>query len=321
MRSTPKLVLVAIVVAATILVAGYFVWWKVHDPGQPTEVARKPDLEVIFVSENPDGRIHETGEGLPKPPREQVIGYDEEFDTAGDLALFADAMHKRALEGDDAAQYWLYRALQRCGPFYDNVFNIDPATPDKPPLGLDEALADEEANPRLGADEVRELHGQCQQLRNVDRTRYGSASSWLRKAAQTGYPLAQVRRAAEIAAGVDGAPDRAEARELMLTAVRSGDAEVILQTGAVARMIAQGESERERHEWVWEVAACQRGANCGPTTEWVRSLCAVDRKCQPYETALDVIRRRVGVQMTEIEEEARELNARIDAREWAHLGL
>jgi hypothetical protein len=47
----------------------------------------------------------------------------------------------------------------------------------------------------------------------------------------------------------------------------------------------------------------------------------VDRKCQAYETAIDVIRRRGGAQMPEIEEEARGLNARIDAREWGELGL
>jgi hypothetical protein len=108
---------------------------------------------------------------------------------------------------------------------------------------------------------------------------------------------------------------------LLLAAVKSGDADVILRAGAVAQMLASGESERERHEWVWEVAACQRGADCGPAAEWVRALCAVDRKCQPHETALDVIRRRVGAQMPEIEEGARQLNAHIDARKWGELGL
>ncbi len=315
MRLLPKLALVAIV-----LVAGCFAWWKLHDLGHPSPETPKPSLEILIVSEDSDV-MHKTAEGLPDAPREYVVGYDEEFDTASDLALFATAMHKRALEGDDAAQYWLYRALQRCGPDYDSVFNIDPAQPEKHALRLDEALADEEANPRLGADEIREMHGQCQRLRNVDRARYGDAEGWLKRAAQSGYPLAQVRRAAEIAVEVNGAANRAEARALMLAAVKSGDADVILQTGTVARTLASGESERERHEWVWEVAACQRGANCRPTAEWVRALCAVDRRCQPYETALDVIRRKVGAQMPEIEEEARSLNAHIDAREWGELGL
>jgi hypothetical protein len=315
MRTPQKLIVVAFA-----LVAACVAWWNVNDLDQPPSgPPEREEVGIRIVSQNPDSPLVQG----PRPPipRELVVGYEEEFETASDLASFADAMHQRALEGDDAAQYWLYRALQRCGPIYEAVFNIDPATPDKPPLRLDEALADEEANPRIGADEIREMHGQCQQLRDEDRAKYGYASGWLRKAAQSGYPLAQVRRAAEVATGVDGAPNRAEARELMLAAIKSGDAEVILQTGAVAQMVAQGESERERHEWVWEVAACQRGANCGPTTEWVRALCAVDRRCQPYETAIDVIRRRVGAQMPEIEEEARELNAHIDAREWAQLGL
>jgi hypothetical protein len=317
MRALAKIAVVAFLAAV-----GYMVWWRMHAPNEPAaataqqirDAVAQGKTEVVLMTT-------QSGESQSPVVREPVSDYSEQFDSTNDLAPFAEIMHKRAMEGDDAAQYWLYRALQRCGPMYDAVFNVDPALPDKPPLRLDEAVADEEANPRLGADEIRELHGQCEQLREVDPARFGDASGWLRKAAGTGYPLAQVRRAAEIAVGLEPAANRAEARELMLAAVKSGDPDVIQQTGAVAQMLASGESERERHEWVWEVAACQRGANCGPATEWVRGLCAVDRNCQPYETAIDVIRRRVGAQMPEIEEEARKLNAHIDAREWGELGL
>jgi hypothetical protein len=265
--------------------------------------------EAAEIAKSPDAR------------REPVVGYAEQFDTANDLASFADAMHKQALAGDDAAQYWLHRVLERCGPIYDGAFEVDPATPDKPPLRLDEAVAAEEADPGLGVDEIREVHAQCRQLRGTDRARYGDAEDWLKRAARSGYPLAQVRRAAELALGVGGAPDHSQASESMRAAVRSGDPEVMLRIGAVVQVLAGGESERERHEWVWEVAACRRGANCGPTSEWVRGVCALDRKCQPYETAIDVIRRRAGARMPQIEEAARQLNARIDAREWDELGL
>jgi hypothetical protein len=314
-RTPQKLMILAFAAAA-----GFMVWWRVHQPDPRAALAEE-------IRGAPDGKEILLSPGYPKgkepraPVDDQPTGYAEQFDTANDLAPFAEAMHKRAQEGDDAAQYWLFRALQRCGPMYDTVFEVDVARPDKPPLRLDEVLADEDANPRLGADEIREMHAQCQQLRGIDGARFGDAQSWLNRAAQTGYPLAQVRRAAEMSIGLDRAANRADARQLMLAAVRSGDPEVILQTGAVAQLLADGESARERHEWVWEVAACERGANCGPAAGWVRSLCAVDRKCQPYETAIDVIRRRVGAQMPEIEEEARQLNAHIDAHEWDALGL
>jgi hypothetical protein len=309
-----------IAVIAFVAAAAYVVWWRVQVASDPVEAT------VETAADADGGREVETSRATqattsPGAPVERLIAYAEQFDTANDHAPFADAMHKLALAGDDAAQYWLYRALQRCGPIYDAIFEVDPARPDQPPLRLDEAVANELANPSLGADEVREMHAQCQQLRGVDRSRYGDPANWLKRAAQSGYPLAQVRRAAELALGVDGAPNRADARELVRAAVRSGDPDVLLQTGAVAQMLAEGESARERHEWVWEVAACQRGANCGPTSEYVRGLCALDKKCQPYETAIDVIRRRVGAQLPEVEEEARQLNAHIDAREWGALGL
>jgi hypothetical protein len=314
-----------IAVVAFIIAVGYIVWWMAQDAGRRSVDASQPgsNLEVLIVSDGP-----EDAEARPQDRRvshvhdEPTHSYEDQFDTSRDLLPFTDAMHERAQFGDDAAQYWLFRVLERCGPIYDAVFEAGAAQqPDKPPLRLDEAVAAEEASPSLGADEVREIHSQCEQLRGVDRARYGNASDWLNRAAHSGYPLAQVRRAAELALGSGGAPNRADARELVRAAVKSGDPEVLRQTGAVAQLLAEGESARERHEWVWEVAACQRGASCGPTSEWVRSLCALDKKCQPYETAIDVIRRRVGAQLPEIEEAARELNARIDARQWDALGL
>jgi hypothetical protein len=318
-RVPQKLALVAFVAASA-----YIVWWMVHGAGQSSVDGSQPTsrLEVLTVSDGPEGAGAQTQDRrVSTMGGEPTNSYADQFDTAYDLLPFADAMHKRAVAGDDAAQYWLARVLERCGPIYDAVFEADGAQSDKPPLRLDEAVAAEEANPSLGADEIREIHLQCAQLRGVDRARYGNASDWLNRAARSGYPLAQVRRAAELALGSGGAPNRADARELVRAAVKSGDPEVLRQTGAVAQLLAEGESARERHEWVWEVAACQRGANCGPTAEWVRSLCALDRKCQPYEAAVDVIRRRVGAQLPEIEEEARQLNARIDAQKWDELGL
>jgi hypothetical protein len=318
-RAVQKLAVVAVVaVIALVAVAAYVMWWRAQTGSDPVETME----ESRGVRENgPVVSAATPSAKSPAAPSEPLTSYAEQFDTARDLLPFANAMHERALAGDDAAQYWLYRVLERCGPIYDGIFVLDPAQPDEPPLRLDEAVADEEAEPGLGVDEIREVHAQCQQLRGIDRGRYGELEVWLRRAAESGYPLAQVRRAAELALGVGGAPNHAQASESMRAAVRSGDPEVMLQIGSVMQVLAGGESERERIEWVWEVAACHRGANCAPTSEWVRAVCAIDKKCQPYETAIDVIRRRAGAQMPEIEEAARHLNARIDAREWDELGL
>ena len=315
----------AVAIIVFVGLAAFAVWWRFEG-----EEAGEPEPPAVAIA-----NAHDTAtdpESPLKPAADDpgyartgsnavAASYQEQFETAADLAPFAVQMHVQALENDDAAQYWLSRALRRCGVDYDTVFVVDPAMPDKPPLSLDEALADEEANPRLGADEVRKIHGQCAQLRRADPETLGNEAMWLRKSASSGYPLAQVSRAAEIAVGSDAEDSRSEARELMISALRSGDAEVIRQTGAVAQALARGESERERQEWVWEVAGCQRGADCGPATSWVRAMCAADRRCQAHETAIDLIRRRVGAQMPEIEEEARRLNARIDAKAWADLGL
>ena len=47
--------------------------------------------------------------------------------------------------------------------------------------------------------------------------------------------------------------------------------------------------------------------------EWMRIYCKIDGQCQPFETPVDVIRRKAGNDYHEIERRARELNEKLDA--------
>jgi hypothetical protein len=283
-----KLVAAAFAIVATVFAA----WWFDAD-GAGGPVASSPPRTPVAES-------FEGGEAAPVAAatavsrEESVLDYDRQFAQATDLATFAATMQGLAREGDDAAQFWLYRALTECGDRADEV----------------------------GAP----LSPRCERLRGLDGASFGEPAALLRDSARSGYPLAQATLANRLmldhsptTPGAD--PVRDQARDLMLKALRSRDPEVILMTGGNARLLVRTESARERHEWVWEVAACARGADCGPFAAWVRSMCAQDERCQPHETGIDLIRRRVGAQMPEIEEAAQTLNSHIDAGEWDELGF
>ncbi len=308
---------ITIVAAVFVAVA---VYWTQSTSGEPTRsggpVAAQspsaPAVQAMAARDAPRGRA---------PPASES-NYYERFLASHDLWAFAQEMHGMALAGDDAAQYWLFRALLRCGSFYDGAFWAGARSAQQPELSVDEAVRRENEKPRIGASEVHRLHEQCARLRSVDAGAFGEARYWLRKASDSGYPLAQVWMARDLLENPgDGAQAVNRARDLTIAALRSGDADVIRQAESVATLLVQGESARERHQWVWTIAGCMRGAGCGPEADWVRAVCAQDRHCQPHEGGLDIVRRQTGPQYAELAELARELNQKIDAQEWDELGF
>jgi hypothetical protein len=251
--------------------------------------------------------------------------YNAQFLDARDLWPFAEAMHRLALEGDDAAQFWLYRAMNQCGEFYDRAFDGDPA-PGPQLLALDEAVQRERRKPWMGAAYLEKLYAQCARMRTAEAQKFGDAETWLDQATTGGYPQAQIWTAGKLQYDTrnerPGTPQQlAQARALTYAALRSGDPEVVLLTESVATSFVQGESARERHKWVWIIAGCMRGAECGPNAEWLIWSCADGTRCQSHESGLDIIRKLTGAQFEELEEEARELNDRISRQKWDELGF
>jgi hypothetical protein len=311
-----RVVPIITVISAVAFGAAVYFW-------QTRGVGEEPAPEAMPTAGSPPAEA-EAPRARPGPapgtPEYTAIqtSYSEGFQSSNDLLAFAQSMHKMAQEGDDAAQYWLFRALYRCGAYYDVAFEVDPSQPGRQPLALDQAMQKETKNPQIGSQEVLELSQQCKRLREGGTSQFGNAKEWLEKASKTGYPLAQIRMAYEL---VGGGGQASSARELAFAALRSRDPEVILQTEAVATLLSAGESAQERHKWVWTLAGCQRGADCGPNAEWVRRACVTDKRCEQYEGGLDIVRRQTGPQFAELEELARELNAKIDAQKWNELGF
>jgi len=53
----------------------------------------------------------------------------------------------------------------------------------------------------------------------------------------------------------------------------------------------------------------------------VKWSCYGDTNCQPYETAIDLIRRATGNDFLEVEARARWINEKIDAGDWEAMGF
>jgi hypothetical protein len=88
---------------------------------------------------------------------------------------------------------------------------------------------------------------------------------------------------------------------------------VIFGIGYTAAILA-GRDVRlgEQKKWIWMMAACGDETGCLSLAGAIQFLCRADSQCQPYETPLDIIRRKAGNDFDEIQRRARELRGKID---------
>jgi len=254
-------------------------------------------------------------------PAAQAPDYLARLRASADYWQFAESVIGAARQGDAAAQYYLSQALFHCETLYDWYFIEHLPGGANRTRTLDEAQQLTATRKVLTADDVRDLQGKCQRLRNNSRPPFGTAREWLDLALANSYPLAQVQASLERAMqGYQQPTDAAtravrdDARRLALEALRTGDPQVMARMGDVAANLAGGNSAESRKlQWVWPLAACLRKAGCDALTDWMHLYCNIDGQCQPFETAVDVIRRQAGNDYDEIERRARELNEKIDA--------
>jgi hypothetical protein len=307
-------------IIAVAAVLGFAIVFFTREPEQPEletpatdSPAPAPDAQAEPMAAPAATRATSTSASTPTPmsapispdsaPPAADTNYRRLLADSTDLLPLVETLHARAKAGDGAAQYWLAQALTLC----------DPAS-------------------RQGVDpeQARALNQKCQGLKAAGKEKYGVAAEWVAQSSQAGYPLGQVAHAGnQIAAASRGEASRestiGESKRLVVAALRSGDPEVVMQTSQVAFLLKNPTvdtyKEAKASAEPWKVAACMRGADCSPQADWVRSGCRQDKACQPYETGLDLLRRSLGARYDDVERQARDINAQIDAGNWKALGL
>ena len=176
-------------------------------------------------------------------------------------------------------------------------------------------------------DYLRKLHQQCERMRGDDLESFGDADAWLRNAVDAGSPLALILRARLQAGrspirGTDGAADSdPEARRLAIAALTSKRPMVILQAGEVSALLQVPAYSDAVETTAWALTACQRGLDCSTKSDWFQLQCAADQNCQPFESGVDIMRRRLGNDFDAAERRAREINAALDEDRYDDLGF
>jgi hypothetical protein len=239
--------------------------------------------------------------------------FESRFHASADLWQFAESMHPAAKAGDPAAQYYLSRTLKYC----DDNFRFYFVRGNRRRT-LDEGMQWASTRPGLKAEEAREVHARCSRLQKTSH-RFGTAGEWLSASKEKGFSLAMIDTARQlaVAAGVSGATEhvelRNEAKRLALRALESKDPQVVFDMGDLAALFVGDMKKASQEQWVWRLAACKRGYECGQDAEWIQLQCRFDPNCQPYESGVDFIRRMNSEDFDEIERLANDLNARLDA--------
>jgi hypothetical protein len=259
----------------------------------------------------------------PKPSLEK------EFADSRDYLAFAQSTHAKAVAGDPVAQYYLAEALSFCASGYSTYFDRGNKR-----RTLDEAL--QWASTRLGGgaslDEVNDIYTRCQSLQDAGSQQFGQPAEWLAKSSDAGFPKAQAKSAgnlyseairASLGAMSSGSARelRARADELVEQAISSKDPAVLWAVADMQAAITSDVSAAEKLQWVWRLAACQRGYDCSPTASWHEFMCRYDYLCRPGEDGVELIRRATQHEFSEVERQAREFNEKLDRGAVSELNL
>jgi hypothetical protein len=296
-------------------------WWRFGDeraqPANDGDPARTWPAAAASEDAPVVGQESAPAQSQDSPPSVEREDYGAQFRAASDYLEFARSLLTTGRAGDHAAQFYIFRALDYCTREYRAYFGRGPAW-----RTLDDAMQRATTRWPYDSELVRSVYTQCHTLVETGSNEFGERDEWLRMASDGGYPLAQVTYAQNQWRPMSGPEDDAtfEARRRLVgKAIRSRDPAVV---SAIADVILAPEGQG--YEWdylAWRLAACQRGFDCSPQSDFVKWSCYGDTNCQPYETAIDLIRRATGNDFLEVEARARWINEKIDAGDWKALGF
>jgi hypothetical protein len=250
----------------------------------------------------------------PEGPRaNEAIG--KRFAEADSLLPLYRELLARANQGDGEAAYYLYRIHETCAyPRSSN--NPKRAVAERDP---DDWRTQEHSRRLLRAEKAcpPELQGI---LAAQD------ASSWIRMAADFGYPLAQAMTASQLLGRDRDQPDLEQARHLMRTAARSRDPDTLLE---IARNIPAlgpmpGEKSVGQRADAWVLLACWSGLDCGPGSALVRRFVCNPRearRCEPTAGFEDTLQKASPARYAAAAALADQLMQAMNDGRWDDLGI
>ena len=164
---------------------------------------------------------------------------------------------------------------------------------------------------------ARKIHGQCARFKAAADNTFTEWQNLLNAAAEAGSGPAKALLAFEMQNGMLRVRDLTERQEmtseirtLAREAIRSKEPEALFHL-AYVESISGRSGTADDMAGAWMLAACQRGMECGSTSEQFQFFCKWDPACLPSETMVDLFRRRL--RFDELQLFANDLNAKLDA--------
>ena len=263
-----------------------------------------------------------------------AVNYGKAFRASTDYRSFVVGALAASQSGDRDAQYYVYEALTYCDESYKFFFR----RPGKV-LSVEEAIEErsDHSGPSM-TEAIKRAYARCHAIAEAQNPSWGTAAEWLAKATDAGQPLAQMETAQKIflrplvhggIASQVQTPAIAQgtytdARSLVRAAVETKDPQAIFDMGDLQGFLNSGEPNEQltKDAMTWRYVACLRGLDCGVDAEWHLQFCLYDSNCLPDEAGVDYLRRIAPLMnVIDLEERARALNAKIDAGAWDELGL
>ena len=266
-------------------------------------------LDAVSKSDVVDSRPLDVSRQSVAVPRIKQV-----FEAATNYLQFAASSLPAAEAGQADAQYYLSTALRYCDSTWDAYFQRGPKV-----RSLDEALLWASTRPAIRMDDIQLAHARCAELME-QRNRFGDGRQWRRLASEQGYAPAQAVEATELLVSLitRGVRDRSETGEtsqqtrdnaigLLKASVASGDAEAWWTIGSAQPLLRPKDPEIDLDRLAWALAACERGYDCTESADWYQTVCHLDpnKRCQPGENGIDLLRREAGNSFMEAESRSR----------------
>ena len=212
-----------------------------------------------------------------------------------DYAVFVPLALPEAQKGNADAQFALYAAFSFCRD------------------GMMKRTAEERA--RIPAELWDSMHRRCDALALKYPDLASEASAWLQSALAAGFPRAIAFAAIEDIKKIERGEVRghkaraliADVKARLIPALAANDPAITAGISTrVGTLFPAEEARAESAYWVWRLAACEQGLDCGPQAGWLHDVCRLRDNCRPGENGQQYIRRMSG-DLSSLQARARDL--------------
>jgi len=111
-------------------------------------------------------------------------------------------------------------------------------------------------------------------------------------------------------------PTVGPARDLAVAAALSGDPDSIFEMMNWVDGTTHSTEESRVLLGAWGLLACQRGYDdCGPSSQWLSSVCTWDVQCAEDKSVIDTLRRQYGDRFDDVQDLANSIGLAIDQKD------